>query len=62
MGTEVAGMPLAFLLAVAQVIMTWAVTLLYLRTCDRELEPLERRAATAASERFAAPAATGSRR
>jgi uncharacterized membrane protein (DUF485 family) len=52
MGTEIAGMPLAFLLAVAQVLMTWGVTALYLRTCDREIEPLEERAATVATRRF----------
>ena len=52
MGTEIAGMPLAFLLAVAQVLMTWAVTWAYLRTCDREIEPLEERAASVATRRF----------
>ena len=35
MGTEILGMPLAFLLAVAQVLMTWVVTALYLRAADR---------------------------
>ena len=55
MGTEIAGMPLAFLLAVAQVLMTWVVTWLYLRVADRELEPLENRAAEAAAQRLAAP-------
>jgi uncharacterized membrane protein (DUF485 family) len=52
MGTEIAGMPLAFLLAVAQVLMTWGVTWAYLRTCDREIEPLEERAASVATRRF----------
>jgi len=52
MGTEILGMPLAFLLAVAQVLMAWVVTALYLRASDREFEPLERRAAQAAAERF----------
>jgi uncharacterized membrane protein (DUF485 family) len=52
MGTEIAGMPLAFLLAIAQVLMTWGVTWAYLRTCDRELEPLEERAASVATRRF----------
>jgi uncharacterized membrane protein (DUF485 family) len=55
MGTEIAGMPLAFLLAVAQVLMTWAVTLLSLRVAERELEPLEHRAAEAASRRLSQP-------
>ena len=53
MGTEILGMPLAFLLAVAQVVMTWVVTALYLRAADRDFEPLERRAAEAASARVA---------
>jgi uncharacterized membrane protein (DUF485 family) len=56
MSTEIAGMPLAFLLAVAQVLMTWAVTWLYLRISDRELEPLEHRAADVATRRFVRPA------
>ncbi len=53
MGTPVwGGMTLGFLLAVAQVLMAWVVTALYLRASDREFEPLERRAAQAAAERF----------
>ena len=55
MGTEIAGMPLAFILAVAQVLMTWVVTWLYLRVADRELEPLEHRAAEAAARRLSTP-------
>ena len=55
MGTEILGMPLAFLLAVAQVLMTWVITLLYLRASDRTFEPLERRAAEAAADRFTTP-------
>ena len=55
MGTKIGGVPLAFLLAVAQVVMTWVVTWRYLRTSDRQLEPLEQRAAKAATERFAVP-------
>ena len=62
MGTEIAGMPLAFLLAVAQVLMTWGVTWAYLRTCDREIEPLEEQAATVATRRFVRPETTGSPR
>ena len=57
MATEILGMPLAFLLAVAQILMAWVVTALYLRASDREFEPLERRAAEAAAERFTTPAA-----
>jgi uncharacterized membrane protein (DUF485 family) len=55
MSTEIAGMPLAFILAVAQVLMTWVVTWLYLRVADRELEPLEHRAAKAAASRLSTP-------
>ncbi len=62
MAEQIAGMPLAFLLAVAQVLMTWAVTWLYLRASEREFEPLERRAAEAAAERFNAPAIHGRER
>ena len=53
MGTTVwGGATLGFLLAVAQVLMTFAVTILYLRQADRVLEPLERRAAEGAVERI----------
>ena len=53
MATEIAGMPLAFLLAVAQVLMTWGVTWRSIcATCDREIEPLEERAAAVATRRF----------
>ena len=51
MGNEILGMPLAFLLAVAQVLMAWVVTLVYLRFCDREIDPLERRAVEAAQKK-----------
>ena len=62
MATEILGMPLAFLLAVAQILMAWVVTALYLRASDREFEPLERRAAEAAAERFTTPTTSGSPR
>ncbi|MGH2969440.1 MAG: DUF485 domain-containing protein [Solirubrobacteraceae bacterium] len=52
MGEKVIGVPLAFLLALAQVLMTWVITVLYLRLADRELEPLEQRAAERAVERI----------
>ena len=53
MGTTLwGGMTLGFLLAVAQVLMTFVVTLLYLRQAGRVLEPLERRAAELAVERI----------
>ena len=54
MGTEILGLPLALLLGVAQILMTWVVTALYLRAADRDFEPLEQRAADAAAKRFGA--------
>ena len=49
MGEQIAaGFTVGFALSVAQVLMTWAVTLIYLRKADREFEPLERRAAEVA--------------
>lgn len=51
------GMTIGFLLAAAQIFMTWIITILYLRKSDRELEPLERRAAERAVERADEPAA-----
>lgn len=51
MGTQIAdGLPLAWLAAMAQVLLTWIVAWAYLRHADRVLEPLERRAADAARE------------
>jgi uncharacterized membrane protein (DUF485 family) len=68
MGTMVlGGVPMAWLAAMSQVLMTWAVTWTYLRKADREFAPLERRVAERAGARFsredgadpaAAPAAT----
>jgi uncharacterized membrane protein (DUF485 family) len=65
MGTLVGGVPVAFLAAVSQVLMTWAVTRVYLRKADREFAPLEQRVLETALPRFtredgpgAAPAAT----
>jgi uncharacterized membrane protein (DUF485 family) len=65
MGTTVGGVPIAWLAAMTQVLMTWAVTWTYLRKADREFAPLERRVADAAGPRFmrehdaaAAPTAT----
>jgi uncharacterized membrane protein (DUF485 family) len=48
------GLPVAWVLAASQVVMTWAVTWLYLRKADREWEPLERRAAERAAAAVAA--------
>ena len=53
MGTPVwGGATLGFVLAVAQVLMTFVLTILYLRQADRVFEPLERRAAERAVERI----------
>jgi uncharacterized membrane protein (DUF485 family) len=49
MGERVLGVSLGFLLSVAQVLMTWLVTFLYLRRAERVFEPLERQAADAAA-------------
>jgi uncharacterized membrane protein (DUF485 family) len=52
MGTQIVdGLPVAWLAAMVQVLLTWAVTWAYLRRADREPEPLERRAAEAARKR-----------
>jgi uncharacterized membrane protein (DUF485 family) len=66
MGTTVlGGVPLAWLLAMTQVLLTWAVTGTYLRKADRDFAPLERRIAERAEARFtrepddAAPARDG---
>ena len=52
MGTTVGGVPIAWLAAMTQVLLTWAVTWTYLRKADREFAPLERRVAEAAGPRF----------
>jgi uncharacterized membrane protein (DUF485 family) len=52
MGTTVGGVPIAWLAAMSQVVLTWAVTWAYLRKADREFGPLERRVAEAAGPRF----------
>ena len=46
MGSQIVdGLPVAWLLAACQVLMTWALTWLYLRKADRDFDPLSRRAA-----------------
>jgi uncharacterized membrane protein (DUF485 family) len=67
--TILGGVPLAWPLAMSQVLLTWAVTWTYLRKADREFAPLEERIAERAGARFtregdAAPAeaATASER
>ena len=63
MGTTVlGGVPIAWLAAMSQVLMTWVLTSLYLRKADREFGPLEERVRERADARFvrdddAAPAA-----
>jgi uncharacterized membrane protein (DUF485 family) len=49
MGTDVGGVPIAFIAAVTQVLLTWAITFAYLRKADSTFEPLEQRAAEVAS-------------
>jgi uncharacterized membrane protein (DUF485 family) len=44
MSSRIGGVSVAWLLAVSQVLMTWAVTWLYLRKSDREWDPLQQRA------------------
>jgi uncharacterized membrane protein (DUF485 family) len=65
MGTTIlGGVPLAWPLAMSQVLLTWAVTWTYLRKADRDFAPLEERIAEHAYARFtrdragAAPART----
>jgi uncharacterized membrane protein (DUF485 family) len=53
MGTTVlGGVPVAWLAAMTQVLMTWVVTWAYLRKADREFAPLEQRVADSAGARF----------
>ena len=52
MGTTVGGVPIAWLAAMTQVLLTWAVTWLYMRKADREFAPLEQRVAERAGPRF----------
>jgi uncharacterized membrane protein (DUF485 family) len=52
LGTEVIGsITLGFVAGVGLIVMTWVVTLAYLRKSDREWTPLERRIASAAADR-----------
>ena len=52
MGWQVTdGLPFAWLAAMTQVILTWAVTWSYLRRADRVIEPLEKRAAEVAQRK-----------
>ena len=54
MGTTVlGGVPIAWLAAMSQVLMTWVLTSVYLRKADREFGPLEERVRERAAARFA---------
>jgi uncharacterized membrane protein (DUF485 family) len=60
MGSQIVeGLPVAWLLAMLQVFMTWGVTAAYLRKSDRVFEPLERRAAALAEKAVEQSDATG---
>jgi uncharacterized membrane protein (DUF485 family) len=64
MGTTVGGVPIAWLVAMTQVFITWAVTWAYLRQADNVFAPLEERAVERAKARFTveeAPAAPAAR-
>jgi uncharacterized membrane protein (DUF485 family) len=52
MGSTVGGVPVAWLLAMSQVLLTWAVTWTYMRKADREFAPLEQRVRETAGARF----------
>jgi uncharacterized membrane protein (DUF485 family) len=53
MGTTVlGGVPIAWLAAMSQVLMTWVLTSVYLRKADREFGPLEERVRERAGARF----------
>jgi uncharacterized membrane protein (DUF485 family) len=53
MGTQVlGGLPIAWLAAMAQVLLTWALTWAYLNKAENEFEPMEQRAAARAEARF----------
>ena len=49
MGKDVGGIPLAFLAALTQVLLTWAITFAYMRRAHSTFEPLEQKAAKAAT-------------
>ena len=51
MGKDIGGIPIAFLAALTQVLLTWAITFAYLRKADSTFEPLEQKAAKAATAR-----------
>jgi uncharacterized membrane protein (DUF485 family) len=49
MGWQIAkGLPFAWIAAIGMVLLTWILTWAYLRKADRDLEPLEERAAAVA--------------
>ena len=52
MGTLVGGVPIAWLVAMTQVFITWGVTRMYLRKADTEFEQLEQRVIDRVETRF----------
>jgi uncharacterized membrane protein (DUF485 family) len=50
--TVLGGVPIAWLAAMSQVLVAWAVTWTYLRKADREFAPLEERVRERAGARF----------
>ena len=52
MASRVGGVSVAWLMAVSAVLVTWAVTWLYLRKSNREWDPLEARAAELATAKL----------
>jgi uncharacterized membrane protein (DUF485 family) len=49
MSKQVAGLPLSYVAALSQVLLTWVVTWLYLRKADSTFAPLERRVSESVS-------------
>jgi len=53
MGKQVGGLPMAWIVAVTQVALTWIVTFIYMRKADSTFAPLERRVADSVRNREA---------
>ena len=62
LGKDIGGIPIAFIAAATQVLLTWIITWAYLRKADHEFEPLEQRAAAIAERPADTRAAEGSAR
>jgi uncharacterized membrane protein (DUF485 family) len=52
MGSTVGGVPIAWVAAMSQVLLTWVVTWTYMRKADRDFAPLEERVRESAGARF----------